>query len=61
MKKKQKITIDDVLYWMLENKNNTEAMDAINFSSFPHTSKYKRLHGSEPNKPIEEQTLDDVT
>lgn len=48
------LEIQDVLYWIVLNAADTAAMDSINFSSYPHTSKYKKQHNIEP------QNLDDI-
>lgn len=40
-KKTLQISPDDILLWILENKDNTEVMDKINWMTFPHTSKFK--------------------
>jgi hypothetical protein len=37
---KEKINLKSILYWIMDNQDDTEAMDKINKSTFVFTSKY---------------------
>lgn len=39
---REDLTIKEVLWWILENCEDTNAMDKINKSTFPYTSKYAK-------------------
>ena len=41
MDKIKKLTVDDIITWILENKNDIDAMDKISYLSFSHSSKFK--------------------
>jgi len=45
MNNKMKITLEDVIEFIIKNSEETEWMDKINNLTFPFTSKFKRLHG----------------
>ena len=40
-----RITLEDVIEFIIKNSEETEWMDKINNLTFPFTSKFKRLHG----------------
>jgi hypothetical protein len=45
------ITLQDVLHWIVDNCDNTDAMEKINRASFPFTSRYeKHTNAKKPNK-----------
>lgn len=59
MKKEIKdLAVQDILGWIIGHSKDTQAMDAINFGSYPYTSKYLRLHGMLPD--VTQDNLDDV-
>lgn len=35
------ITLEDILYWIVINSDNVEAIDKINKTTFPFTTSYK--------------------
>lgn len=37
------ITLEDILYWIVINSDNTEAIDKINKATFPFTTRYKEF------------------
>lgn len=44
--KKEKLTLKDITNWILDNSNETNAMDQINQLSFLYTSKYKNRYST---------------
>ena len=38
---RESITLQDVLYWIMDNSDDEEAMNKVNRASFVFTSKYK--------------------
>lgn len=34
------LTLTEILYWIVDNQDDTEAMDRISRTTFPFTSKY---------------------
>lgn len=53
MKKIPEITIDDVLMFILENKDDLSAMDKISFMSYAHSSKFKAKQKSYQNNDLD--------
>lgn len=47
-----KITIDDVIEFIIKNSDKTERMDKINKITFPFTSKYERFSRKNEDKEI---------
>ena len=45
-KKKTKKKDFNIMLWIMENKNDTQLMDQVNFLSFPFTTKYLSKYGS---------------
>lgn len=37
------IKLEDILYWIVLNSDNTEAIDKINKTTFPFTTRYKEF------------------
>ena len=48
---KQNIILKDILYWIVDNCDDTDAMEKINKATFPFTSRYAKYAKS--TKPIE--------
>lgn len=42
------INLDDILWWILQHTDDTNAMDKISNASFPYTHKYKSRFGDRP-------------
>lgn len=38
-------SVHDILHWVMDNSDDTEAMDKINRATFPFTSKYANFAG----------------
>jgi len=49
---KEKITIDDVIEFIVKNSDNTEWMDKLNKATFPFTSKYAEFSRTTQYIPI---------
>lgn len=47
-----KITIDDVIEFIIKNSENRERMDKINKITFPFTSKYENFSSKKSKKDI---------
>ena len=40
-KKEKKLSVREILYWIVDNQEDTASMDKINRTTFMFTSKYK--------------------
>ena len=49
---KEKITIDDVIEFIVKNSDKTEWMDKLNKATFPFTSKYAEFSRTTQYIPI---------
>lgn len=47
-KDKPKLTYKEVYLWIIDNSENAELMDKINFATYPFTSKYRNKYGPPP-------------
>ena len=43
--------LKDIILWIVENQDDVEAMDKINRTSFPFTSKYLNYQEKNSDKP----------
>lgn len=41
--KEKEITLEDVMFFIIQNSENKEAMDKINKTTFPFTTKYEKF------------------
>lgn len=39
---KNNITLKDILYWIIDNSDDTDAMEKINKTTFPFTERYAK-------------------
>lgn len=42
MEKVKDITLDEILFWIVKNSDDTEAIDKINKASFPYIARYAK-------------------
>lgn len=47
--KTKKLTLKDILDFILENKDDLKTMDEISLLVFPYTTKYKSYYGKKNN------------
>ena len=44
-KKKEEITLDDIILWIIKNSDDMKAMDSISTTAFPYSTKFKNTYG----------------
>jgi hypothetical protein len=53
MMKKQDIDLDQILLWVLENKDDTDKMDKLSYLVFSFTSRFKAKQKTYQNNDFE--------
>lgn len=50
MAEEKKITLEEILIWIINNHNNRDSMDKISVTTFPYTTKYANTYQNQQRK-----------